>query len=117
MHGLRRPVRPFTQSVHWFLSRLHAHGFVDAPTPLGFDDLDREVLTYVAGDVPREPLPDYAATTEALVTLARLIRRQHDAADGWEVPADAIWGCIPGAVPDGVQPRFGFPELVAHMDY
>nr|WP_279590951.1 phosphotransferase [Modestobacter marinus] len=50
-------------------------------------------------------------------TLAVLIRRLHEAADGWTPPADAVWGGVPGVRPAGVIPLFDRPELVSHMDY
>ncbi|MDP9393363.1 MAG: aminoglycoside phosphotransferase family protein [Actinomycetota bacterium] len=114
---VRRPVRPFTATIHAYLAHLRSRGFTDAPEPLGYDDEGREVLSYVAGDVPVEPLPDYATTTDVLLTLAAMIRRLHDAAEGWAPPADAVWGSIPGAPPPGVIPLFDRPELVSHQDY
>jgi hypothetical protein len=114
---VRRPRRPFSATVQSFLAHLHAAGFTGAPRPFGFDEQDREVLSYIPGDVPREPLPDWATSERVLVDLARLIRAEHDAAEGWQPPQDAVWGSIPGAVPDGVVPLFRTPELVAHQDY
>jgi Ser/Thr protein kinase RdoA (MazF antagonist) len=110
---VRRPVRPFTSTVHAFLTHLHAQGFKGAPLPLGYDELGREVLTYVAGDVPREPLPDSATTLPVLEELARLVRRLHDAAEGFIPPAGAVWGGRPIAVGPGLDG----PQLVSHMDY
>jgi hypothetical protein len=114
---VRRPVRPFTDTVQAYLAHLHANGFPDAPLPLGHDDQGREVLSYVEGDVPVEPLPDWATGPEVLVAMAHLVRRLHEAAASWVPPADAVWGGIPGAPPAGVQPLFEAPELVSHQDY
>lgn len=114
---VRRPARPFTATIQAYLSYVRSRGFIDCPEPLGFDHEGREVLSYVAGDVPVEPLPAYAATSEALEVLGTLIRRLHDAADGWVPPTDAAWSGPPGARPAGVVPLFDEPELVSHMDY
>ncbi len=114
---VRRPLRPFSLTVQVFLAHLHARGFDGAPTPMGVDAEGREVLSFVAGDVPREPLPDDACSDEVLVALARLIRRLHDAAQGWEPPADAVWGAIPGRQHPDTRPLFVAPELVSHRDY
>lgn len=114
---VRRPVRPFTATVQAYLAHVRSRGFTDCPEPLGRDDQGREVLSYVPGDVPAEPLPAHATTVEALQALGALIRRLHDAADGWTPPADAVWGRIPGARPAGVVALFDEPELVSHMDY
>jgi Phosphotransferase enzyme family len=114
---VRRPSRPFTTTIQAYLSYVRSRGFIDCPEPLGFDAEGREVLSFLAGDVPVEPVPAYAATSEALEALGALIRRLHDAADGWIPPTDAVWGGIPGVRPAGVVPLFDAPDLVSHMDY
>ena len=114
---VRRPARPFTSTIQAYLEHLRSQGFYAAPEPLGYDGEGREVLSYVAGEVPVEPLPSHATTTEVLVALAALIRRLHDAAEGWAPPANAIWGKIPGTPTPGVVPLFDHSELVSHQDY
>jgi hypothetical protein len=114
---VRRPVRPFTGTVQAFLGHLWAQGVDFVPEPLGYDDQGREVLRFIPGDVPVEPLPDWATTETVLAELARLIRRLHDAATGWTVPRDAVWGSIPGTPPVEVPPLLDAPELVSHQDY
>ncbi|WP_265520435.1 phosphotransferase enzyme family protein [Oerskovia flava] len=114
---VRRPVRPFTATIQDYLAHLHARGFTDAPVPLGTDGQGREVLSFVPGDVPVEPLPADVAGLEVLAALGGLIRRLHDAAESWEPDAGAVFGSIPGVVPDGVVPMFDTPELVSHQDY
>ncbi len=115
--SVRRPARPFTATVQAYLAHLHDRGFHDAPRPLGYDGEGREVLSYVDGDVPAEPLPQYATGDDVLVALATLIRRLHDAAAGWVPPEGAVWGAIPGRPPAGLVPMFDEPELVSHLDY
>ncbi len=114
---VRRPLRPFTPTIQAYLAYVRSRGFTACPEPLGYDDEGREVLSYVAGDVPVEPLPAYATTRKALERLGALIRRLHDAADAWPSPADATWGGIPGVRPAGLVSLFDEPELVSHMDY
>ena len=80
-----------------YLAHLHQAGFTGAPVPLGIDEQGREVLSYVSGDVPREPLPPETAGDDVLVALARLIRKLHEASVGWTPPSDAVWGGLPGA--------------------
>jgi hypothetical protein len=92
-----------------FLAHLHARDFRGA-LPLGYDELGREVLTYVPGDVPREPLPDWATALPVLEELARLVRRLHDAAEGFVPPAEAVWAGRAVHSLDGLR-------LVSHMDY
>lgn len=114
---VRRPARPFTATIQAYLAHVRSRGFTECPEPLGYDAQGREVLSYVAGDVPVEPLPAHATTVDALEALGALIRRLHDAADGWSPPADATWDGIPGVRPAGVVPLIDKAELVSHMDY
>lgn len=116
-HTVRRPARPFTATIQAYLAHVRSQGFTDCPEPLGYDAQGREVLSFVAGEVPGEPLPAHATTTEAMEALAALIRRLHDAADGWTPPPNAVWGGVPGVRPEGVVPLFDRAELVSHMDY
>ncbi|MDP9846834.1 phosphotransferase enzyme family protein [Streptosporangium lutulentum] len=113
---VRRPVRPFTLTVQAYLAHLRDEGFTGAPVPFGLDDQGREVLSFVPGDVPREPLPPDTAGEEVLVELARLVRRLHDAAQSWTPPADAIWGGIPGTQGASSTPD-DEPPVVSHRDY
>ncbi len=114
---VRRPCRPFTATVQAYLRHVSSQGVDFVPEPFGYDDQGREVLSFVDGDVPDEPLPDGVWAGEVLVALARLIRRLHDAAQGWEPPADATWGSIPGQQDVVVAALFERAELVAHQDY
>lgn len=114
---VRRPVRPFTTTIHAFLAHLHSAGFTAAPVPLGIDEQGREILSFIPGDVPRQPLPAETATEEVLIALAQLIRAFHDAASGWMPPPGAVWGGLPGAHVVGLDPVNGEAELVGHRDY
>lgn len=113
---VRWPVRPFTATIQAYLDHLHSAGFTAAPVSLGIDDEGREVLSYVPGDVPREPLPPETAGEDVLAALARLIRRLHDAAQGWTAPPDAVWA-VQRSGPGVPPPVDAAPELVSHRDY
>ena len=43
------------------------------PEPYGFDSEGRENVSFVEGEVPRPPLPDWAATTDTLHAIGVLI--------------------------------------------
>jgi Phosphotransferase enzyme family len=111
---VRRPLRPFSLTVQAYLAHLRDAGFAGAPLPLGVDEQGREMLSFVPGDVPRNPLPPETAGDEVLVALARLIRALHEASAGWVPPPDAVWGGTPATVG---RPRNGPIELVTHRDY
>ena len=113
---VRRPWRDYTPTVHAYLEHLWGAGITFVPKPLGKDDREREVLSFVPGDIPMPPLPSWATDDQALVEIAGLIRQLHDAADGWEPPAEAVWGTLPGAIVRG-ESIDDSPTLVSHSDY
>lgn len=86
---VRRPRHPRSDFVHALLRHLAAVGFPGAPRALGFDELDRQVLTYVEGFVPRG-LP-FQLSDAQLLSATALVRAYHDATvnfalrDGHEV--------------------------------
>jgi hypothetical protein len=71
---VRRPLRPFSLTVQAYLAHLRDGGFTGATLPLGVDEQGREVLSFVPGDVPRNPLPPETAGDDVLVALAQPIR-------------------------------------------
>jgi hypothetical protein len=72
---VRRPQGPQSAFVHQLLRGLAESGFAGAPQFLGVDDLGREILSFLPGDVPS----DLGAFTAAQVgAAARLLRALHD---------------------------------------
>jgi hypothetical protein len=95
--------------VQAVLLHLQRAGISGVPQPLGFDELGREVLSYVAGDVWNYPLPEVAWRESTLVATAGLLRRLHDATADFEPPANARWMLeVPGDLP---------AEVVCHNDF
>ena len=95
---VRRPQSSGSPAVHALLRHLEAKGFDGAPRHLGEDQEGREVLTWVEGEVPIEPTPAWAWTDGALVSVAQLLRRYHEAvADfdpeplGWHTRVPDPW--------------------------
>jgi hypothetical protein len=111
---VRRPLRPFSLTVQAYLAHLRDAGFTGAPLPFGVDEQGREVLSFVPGDIPRNPLPPETARDEVLVALARLIRALHEASAGWVPPPGAVWGGTPASAG---RPVAEGAELVSHCDY
>jgi Ser/Thr protein kinase RdoA (MazF antagonist) len=104
---VRRPARATSTTTKAFLEHLERAGFDGAPRHLGRDAEDREVLSFVEGDVPIAPPPAWALTDEALVSVGDLLRRFHAASATFD-PAGHRW---PRAVPA----PFG-GGLVCHND-
>jgi Ser/Thr protein kinase RdoA (MazF antagonist) len=93
--------------VHALLGHLERVGFDGAPRYLGEDEAGREVLGYIDGEVPIAPHPAWALTDDALVSVAGLLRRYHEAVRSFD-PTSYAW---PTTVPS---PYGGV--LVSHND-
>ncbi|MQB00575.1 MAG: phosphotransferase [Actinobacteria bacterium] len=104
---IRRPMRSWSPAIESLLKHLAAQRFDAAPRWIGVDEEEREVLTYVEGDVPEYPLPDYCWSEEALVAVARLLRGFHDATMSYRGVGDAWRFHYPGSNPS---------EVICHND-
>jgi hypothetical protein len=104
---VRRPNRPTGESTRALLDHLQETGFDGAPRYLGTDEHGREVLTYIPGRAPIVPTPDWALRDGALVSVAELLRRYHDAAQGFDASRHAWSHSVPARFRDG---------LVTHND-
>lgn len=76
---VRRQSQSSTRPVHALLEHLKTVGFGAVPDVLGIDDDGREVLSWVDGQAGVEPIAPDVSSDEALIAVARLIRRFHDA--------------------------------------
>jgi hypothetical protein len=103
---VRRPANPHWRATHALLDHLSAVGFDGAPRVLAAGHAT-ETLTYIEGRAAVPPLPDDTLTDGALVSVAELLRRYHQAAASFD-PAGYAW---PRPVP--VRYRTG---LVSHND-
>ena len=104
---VRRPWRPTTPATHALLRHLEQVGFDGAPRLLGVDDQGREVLTYLPGEAVAPPYPAWALSRPALESVARLLRRYHDAVESFDGSAHTWQLPVP--------PRFT-TGLVSHND-
>jgi len=75
-----RPSSQHTASVHAYLRAINEAGFDGAPVPIGIEPDGRERLTFIEGQVPLSPYPEWSQSNEALASIARLVRRLHEAA-------------------------------------
>ena len=104
---VRRPAQPQSFAVAAFLDHLASAGFEGSPRFLGRDAKGRDVLTYLEGRCAG-PVPELWAQDEALlVSVGRMVRRLHDAAEGYD----------PSVEPFPPRPVRQDPaELVCHLD-
>jgi hypothetical protein len=108
---VRRPHQDSSERVAAYLRHLEAAGFDGAPRYLGRDAIGRDVLTFLTGDVPGSPVEPWAAADDVLPGVAQLVRRLHDASEGFSVPPRAL-------EPGRSQPRFpdGEARIFAQRD-
>ncbi|MGZ4138165.1 MAG: phosphotransferase [Actinomycetota bacterium] len=82
---VRRPPEPpeVVALLRWY----ERVGFDGAPRFLGYDELGREILSFVEGEPAFAPVP----SSDAVVAgIGRLLRRAHDAQDGFAPPGLVI---------------------------
>jgi Phosphotransferase enzyme family len=100
-----RNAGPWTPTVHRYLDYLAKAGVDWSPRPLGIEG-QRERLSFIHGDVPLYPLPDWVWSEEVLTDGARRLRQLHDASIGFGLD-DAVWQS-PAKVP---------AEVICHNDF
>jgi len=103
---VRRPAAPCQRATHALLDHLARVGFDGAPRVLSTGP-ETETLSYIEGRAAVPPLAADTLTDEALVSVADLLRRYHQAAASFD-PAGYDW---PRPVP--ARYRTG---LVSHND-
>jgi hypothetical protein len=72
--------------VHALLKHQQARGFDEGPRFLGSDVQDREILSFLPGDVGHFPLHQSMWSDTALCQAGRLLRRLHDVTVGYDPP-------------------------------
>ncbi|MGG7510835.1 aminoglycoside phosphotransferase family protein [Plantibacter sp. YIM 135249] len=103
---VHRAAGPWTPTVHRLLEHVRAAGVEWIPEPLGTDERGREVLSYLAGEVPLYPLPDWVWADSVLTDAASRLRIWHDATEDFP-RADAVWQL----------PSHGADEVICHNDF
>lgn len=107
--------RPMTDGApfrHALLELLEAKGFRNAPKFVGIDDRQREILTYIDGEIVRNG-DDYSNASLAIV--ARIVRDLHDATAGSDLCAGSEAICHHDIAPWNTVMSEGVP--VAFIDF
>jgi hypothetical protein len=99
---VRRPWRPTSAATHALLDHLEQVGFDAAPRFLGVDGRGRETLSYIPGEAAIEPHPDWALSDDALVSVAQLLRRYHDAVESFDATRHIWPEFVPAEFRDGI---------------
>ncbi len=107
---VRRPVGPWTRTVHELLRHVRARGFALAPEPLGIDELGREVLSFIPGSTLgwSLPWPEDVRSDEMLAQVGEAAARYHEAVADFRPVGTIPWQAGPAAL--------GAEEIVCHND-
>jgi hypothetical protein len=111
-----RPANPHTSSIHGFLTHLREAGFDGASQPVGVDPDGRERLVFIAGEVPVPPYPAWSQSEESLASVARLMRRFHDASAAFPIASDDGWSMEMADVRDGGATGADPGLIICHND-
>ncbi len=120
-----RAAGPWTPTVHALLRHVRARGIAWVPEPLGVLPDGREVLSFLAGEVPRYPLPAHVWAPGVLAAAAGLLRALHEATAGfplegrtWQLPAHAPAEvvCHNDVAPHNLVFRDGLPVALIDFD-
>jgi hypothetical protein len=106
---VHRTTGPWCMAVHGLLQHLEAQGFEGAPRFLGFDQMGREILSFIEGEIGTYPLQGYMWSDVSLSEVAGFLRHYHDATNGYRAPHGATWQL---EYPDHRQ-----HEVICHNDF
>ncbi|MGH8963284.1 MAG: phosphotransferase enzyme family protein [Jatrophihabitantaceae bacterium] len=94
---VHRPVGAHTPAVHALLRHLAGRGFTAVPRVIGVNER-AEIVGYLEGTAATDPVPAWALTDDALVSVGALLRGYHAACAGfdasrwsWQRPVPAQW--------------------------
>jgi aminoglycoside phosphotransferase (APT) family kinase protein len=102
---VRRRPSSATPTIHRVLAHARAMGVSWVPEPRGFDELGREVLAFIEGEVPHA-MPAWIWSDAVLTGVGRALREWHDATATFD-RAGATWN-LPARTPD---------EVICHSDF
>ena len=112
-----RPAAPWTASVHALLAHVRARGVTWVPEPRGIGPAapgaplaasraSSAAVSWLEGEVPAYPMPEWVWAPAVLERAARMLRELHDATDGFD-RAGRVWA-LPAREP---------AEVVCHNDF
>lgn len=91
---VRRPINPWTHTVHDLLRQARSRGATFLPAPRGIDDGRREILDFIDGNTVLSR-PDWLWHRDTLNQAATTLRAFHRATEQFHPPEPATWGFAP----------------------
>jgi hypothetical protein len=105
--SVHREAGEWTSAVHLLLRTLHHAGIDEVPEPRGFDEVGREILSFVPGETLADAAPGVLWSVDVLRSAARLLRRIHDASVPLVADPSLVWR----------SPRREPAEVICHNDF
>ena len=91
---VRRPRPRNARYVHSLLGHLQHRGWTGSPRFLRYDEVGREVLSYMEGEVPWQPdVPAGVRAPQSIAAVTRLVRELHDLTAGTPLAGDSEVAC------------------------
>ena len=101
-----RPAGTWSRAVHQLLKHLTSVGFAFSPEVVSLSP-DREVLSYIEGEVAMRPWPPCLLEEEGMVAIAQMLLTYHQAVADYVPETDSVWR-VPGVQwEDGMIVRHG----------
>jgi len=88
---IHRPANRWTPAVHALLGYLEKVDFSGIPRAIGFDELGREILSFIPGEVASRPWPEILLQDQGLVEVGRFLSQYHSAVMDFVPPKDIEW--------------------------
>lgn len=103
---VRRSSTAGSDTIQAFVSHLRSQGVSWVPQPLGFDEENREVWSFIEGECVDGEFPAWFWDESLLETIATRLRQLHDASERFP-PDGAIWNWA------AMEPQ----EVILHRDF
>lgn len=82
---VRRAAGPWTPTVHRLLRHVRDHGITWVPEPIGLDELGREIVSFLSGEVPQYPFPRWIWDDDVLISAASRLAQLHEVTRAFDV--------------------------------
>lgn len=103
---VRRAGGPWTPTVHRLLRHLRAQGVPGLPAPVAVDEHGREIVAYLPGVVPQDPMPGWVWSDVVLLAAVERLATIHAASRSFDL-SGGVWQL----------PEHPPTEVVCHNDF
>jgi thiamine kinase-like enzyme len=106
---VRRNQNKYSNSIHELLKYLEKSNYHFSPRYLGTDEKNREILTYIEGEVGNDPVKNYIRSTDMITMIAKEMRQFHDQTKEFYKSTNLTWQIN--------YPNTNENEVICHNDF